>query len=95
MPRSRIALKSAVLEIEKPFQYRPDQSLAEAILPVLEKQEPDLLLLFYAAWVSSGHDAALAKNQLEKTLVLNPGFWPARLELLALSMEDQPLSPGV
>jgi len=88
------ALKAAAFEIERPFQYRPDQALAEAILPVLEKQEPDLLLLFYAAWVSSGHDPALAKSQLEKTLVLNPGFWPARLELLALGMEDQPLSPA-
>ncbi|MDY7002182.1 MAG: hypothetical protein SVS15_10435, partial [Thermodesulfobacteriota bacterium] len=77
-----------------PFQYHPDQALAEAILPVLEKQEPDLLLLFYAAWISSGQDQALAKSHLEKTLVLNPGFWPARLELLALGMEDQTLSPA-
>lgn len=74
------------LETDKPFQYHPPRELTEAVLPVLERQDSDLLLQFYAAWLVCGADPEEARRWLERTLVLSPGFWPARLELLALDM---------
>lgn len=82
------------LDTDKPFRYHPEESLCNAVLSVLEKREPDLLAQFYAAWMVCSHDSEKSRSWLEKTLVLNPDFWPARLELLALSMDDQPLSPA-
>jgi len=79
-------------ETDKPFQYHPQPEFAEAVLPVLQKQEPDLLLQYYAAWMLCRHDPEESRRWLEKTLVLQPEFWPARLELLALDMTDQELS---
>jgi len=76
------------LETEKPFQYYPQAELTEAVLPVLERQDSDLLLQYYAAWMVCGTDPIGARRWLERTLVLNPSFWPARLELLALDMAD-------
>lgn len=78
----------------EPFRYKPAPELADAVLPVLEKREQDLLLKFYAAWIASARDLDKSRGMLEQTLMLSPGFWPARLELLAIGMQDQPLSPG-
>jgi lipopolysaccharide biosynthesis regulator YciM len=77
---------------ELPFQFQPDAELCDTVLPVLEKRELDLLLQFYAAWIASGRDLEKSREMLERTLVLSPGFWPARLELLAIGLKDQPLS---
>ncbi len=81
-----------VLQTDRPFQYQPKRELTEALLPLLEKREPELLLHFYAAWIQCGVDPQGARRWLERTLVLNPEFWPARLELLALDMQDQSLT---
>lgn len=68
--------------------------LAETVLPVVEDQPPDLLLSYYAAWMLiTCRDFDRAKVWLEKALVLRTDFWPARLELLAWGMVDQPFSP--
>ena len=80
-------------EMDRPFSIIPDRALAEAVLPVLAAQEPDLLISFYAAWFAAGMERDLAVTWLEKTLVANPGFWPARLELLLLAAQQQDLSP--
>jgi len=88
------ASRSVAGEAGRPFTFCPPQEIAEAVLPVLERQEPDLLLQYYAAWLLCGQDRAAAASWLEKTLVLSPSFWPARLELLALGMEDQNLAPA-
>lgn len=66
----------------------------EALLPVIEAQQNDLLLYFYGAWllIQAG-DYDKAKTDLEKTLLLNPDFWPARLELLSLTLDEQTLTP--
>ncbi|NJB66809.1 lipopolysaccharide biosynthesis regulator YciM [Desulfobaculum xiamenense] len=86
--------ESGELDTDKPFRYHPEEELCNAVLAVLEKREPDLLAQFYAAWMVCSHDREESRKWLEKTLVLNPDFWPARLELLAISMDDQPLSPA-
>jgi lipopolysaccharide assembly protein B len=68
--------------------------LCNALLPVLEKQQPDLLIYYYGAWLGLHcGDRDTAQNWLEKTLLLDGDFWPARLELLANSIEDQTLTP--
>jgi tetratricopeptide (TPR) repeat protein len=81
-------------ERDRPFSIIPDRAMAEAVLPVLSRQEPDLLISFYAAWFAAGLERELAVTWLEKTLVVNSGFWPARLELLLLAAQGQDLSPA-
>lgn len=71
-----------------------DEEVAEAVLPVLEGRDPDVLLLYYGAILMLRvGDKENAKDWLEKTLVLQSGFWLARLELFELSKDDQTLTP--
>ncbi len=64
------------------------------IMPVIESQDPDVLLLYYgAAFLLRIDDQENAKAWLEKALVLQPDFWLARLELFELSKDDQTLTP--
>jgi lipopolysaccharide biosynthesis regulator YciM len=71
-----------------------DESVVEAILPVIESQEADVLLYYYgAAFLLRVGDDTNAKIWLEKTLMLQPDFWLARLELFELSRSDQTLTP--
>ncbi len=71
-----------------------DEAIAEALLPVLQGQEPDVLLLSYGAmFMLRVGDIENAKIWLEKALVLRPSFWLARLELFELSKDDQTLTP--
>jgi lipopolysaccharide biosynthesis regulator YciM len=81
----------AATHVDKPFQYHPPKALTAVALPLLERHDDDLLLQFYAAWMVCGDDPEAARRWLERTLVLNPGFWPARLELLALDTQGQQL----
>lgn len=71
-----------------------DEKLVAAIIPVIERQDPDVLLLFYGAifFLRIG-DEENAKAWLEKALVMLPDFWLARLELFELSKGDQTLTP--
>lgn len=71
-----------------------DESLVKAILPVIESQEADVLLYYYAAALLLRiGDEDNAKIWLEKTLMLQSDFWVARLELFELSRSDQTLTP--
>lgn len=71
-----------------------DSTLVKAIVPVVETQDPDVLLLYYGAiFLLRINEIDDAKAWLEKTLVLHPDFWLARLELFELSREDQTLTP--
>ncbi|WP_462325005.1 tetratricopeptide repeat protein [Desulfoplanes sp.] len=54
----------------------------------------DLLLLYYGALLHiQAGDTEEARNCLEKSLVLDPDFWPTRLEVLLLSLPEQSLNP--
>jgi tetratricopeptide (TPR) repeat protein len=81
-------------EMDRPFSLVPDPELADAVLPVLARQEPDLLISFYAAWFAAGLEREQSLAWLEKTLVVNSGFWPARLELLIMAASGQDLAPA-
>lgn len=71
-----------------------DEKLAEVIIPVIEDQDPDVILLYYGARLLLRiGDEDNAKAWLEKALVLLPDFWLARLELFELSKSDQTLTP--
>ena len=71
-----------------------DEAVVKAILPVIETQEADVLLHYYgAAFLLRVGDDDNAKAWLEKTLMLQPDFWLARLELFELSRSDQTLTP--
>ncbi len=63
-------------------------------LPCIEPFSKDLLLYYYGALLLiQARETEQAKVWLEKALMLNPDFWPTRLEVLLLSMPDQSLSP--
>lgn len=71
-----------------------DNRLVKAVLPVIEKQEPDVLLLYYAAiFLLRIGQTEDCRAWLEKALILSPDFWLARLELFELSRSDQTLTP--
>lgn len=71
-----------------------DEAITAAIVPVLENQDPDVLLLYYGAVLMLRiDDLDNAKAWLEKTLVMRPSFWLARLELFDISKSDQTLTP--
>ena len=71
-----------------------DEAVVKALLPVIETQEADVLLHYYgAAFLLRVGDDDNAKAWLEKTLMLQPDFWLARLELFELSRSDQTLTP--
>ncbi|CCH47944.1 tetratricopeptide repeat protein [Pseudodesulfovibrio piezophilus] len=71
-----------------------DKEVCDVVIPVLEHQEPDVLLLYYgAAFMLRIKQYEDAKNWLEKALVLQSDFWVARLELFELSKNDQTLTP--
>lgn len=66
------------------------KDLAKTVLPLLEGMEPDVLLYYFGAkLLLKNHDVDEAMSWLEKTLVLHPDFWLARLELFELSQAEQ------
>jgi lipopolysaccharide biosynthesis regulator YciM len=72
----------------------PDRGLVAALVPVIESQEPDVLLLYYGGvYLLRIGDTDNAKSWFEKTLVMQSDFWLARLELFELSRADQTLTP--
>jgi len=71
-----------------------DDVLAAKIIPVIETQDPDVLLLYYGAlFYLLVNDLENAQSWLEKTMVMLPNFWLGRLELFELSKADQTLTP--
>ena len=72
-----------------------DNNLCDAILPLLEGESQDILLQYYGARLlvrCNRLDEAAA--WMEKVQVLKPDFWALKLELLALSLPEQTLSPA-
>ena len=94
-------LKFILLEglIQHLFQGRTDQEIftpllnteaGNELIKVLKKQSEDIVLSYYGSWIllqlGNHEQAALWLDQCSQ---LDPEFWPARLELLSLSMEQQ------
>jgi lipopolysaccharide assembly protein B len=90
---SQLALRKKAVPNGQTEQYLPLQ-LCAAIMPVLESRQADLLICYYGAWLCLRcGDRNTAQNWLEKTLLLDGDFWPARLELLSNSIDEQNLTP--
>jgi tetratricopeptide (TPR) repeat protein len=84
-PDEPLAEEDALCEIDGPLSV---------VAQVLEEQEADVLLHYYTALIYLRcQNTREAGYQLEKSLVLGPEFWPARLELLALAADEQHLTP--
>ncbi len=95
-PSIRFLLLEGMLGFSAPKEDEPafTQRLCHTVIPALEEQEPDLILQYYGAlFMLRSGEPDEANAWLAKTMVLRPDFWAARLELLGLSMADQPLSP--
>lgn len=72
------------------------RQLARAVIPVLEKQEPHILLHYYGAlFLKQACDYDGVDIWLAKALVVQPDFWAARLEALQLSTIKHELPPVV
>ncbi len=72
----------------------PDDKVVAVVVPIMESQEPDVLLLYYGAMLLLRvEDTDNARSWFEKALMLNADFWQARLELFDLSRAEQTLTP--
>ncbi|MCM0754359.1 hypothetical protein M7784_03750 [Desulfovibrio aminophilus] len=72
----------------------PNADLLQTVIPVLSAQEPDVLLYYYGARLLLQCGQRLeARSWLEKTLVLRPDFWLARLEVFRLTKDEQSFTP--
>lgn len=72
------------------------QKMTEAVIPILEKQAPHILLHYYGAlMLKQAGDFEGFDIWLAKALVVQPNFWAARLEALKLSVERHELPPVV
>ncbi|NDV19135.1 tetratricopeptide repeat protein [Pseudodesulfovibrio sp. JC047] len=92
--RAEKAKESSLGEDHEWSRVCPDEKLVHAILPVIERQDPDILLLYYGAmFLLRIEEFEDAQDWLEKALMLLPDFWMARLELFELSRADQTLTP--
>lgn len=69
------------------------EEAAQGLIKALEKESTDILLSYYGAWLQLQIEhKEKAKLWLQRCITMDRDFWPARLELLFLSAEDQSLS---
>lgn len=105
-PRLRFLVLDALLEAEAKMQPNSDtpaegarafaSELCAAVVPVLEKQEPHILLHYYGALLlERAHDINAVDAWLVKALVVQPDFWAARLRSLVLSVHKHEVPPVV
>ena len=67
-----------------------------AVIPILEKQDPHILIHYYGALLlQRAGDMDSVDVWLAKALVVQPEFWAARLQSLALSVQKHELPPVV
>jgi len=72
------------------------QELVTAVISILEKQEPHILVHYYGALLlRQAGDIDGVDIWLAKALVVQPNFWAARLQSLALSVQKHELPPVV
>lgn len=106
-PRLRFLVLDALLEAGKKF-FAADGAAAReearlfaselcgAVIPVLEKQEPHILLHYYGALLlERAQDIDAVDVWLAKALVVQPNFWAARLQALVLSERKHEVPPVV
>ena len=78
------------VEPTEPVQAILPAAHLDALLEVIERHPPDLSSLFCAGCLLRAHGRVdQAKTWQEKALLLNPAFWPSRLELLTMSLPEQ------
>ena len=66
------------------------------VIPIVEKQEPGILLHYYGALLlQRAGEMEAVEAWLSKALVVQPDFWAARLQYLTLSVQQHELSPVV
>lgn len=82
------------VDAEAPALSQPETDLLMSVLDELESRAGEILLHYYGALILALCGRREEANAwLEKTLLLDSDFWPARLDLLGLSLQDQNLSP--
>ncbi|MDL2210938.1 hypothetical protein LJC26_09100 [Desulfovibrio sp. OttesenSCG-928-O18] len=105
-PRLRFLVLDALLEAEqKTFGNGDDAQenarqfaaeLCAAVIPVLEKQEPHILLHYYGALLlDRARDTDAMDVWLAKALVVQPNFWAARLQSLMIAERKHEVPPVV
>lgn len=101
-PKLRFLVLDALLEVrqKQPLSAEEEmefaREMAETATTVLEKQEPHILLHYYGALLlKRARDFENVAVWLDKALVVQPEFWAARLEALALSVEQNEMPPVV
>ena len=66
------------------------QEACQSLLKVVRKQPSGVVLSYYGAWLDLQlSNAEQAKEWLRQCLDQDPDFWPARLELLSLSLDTE------
>jgi lipopolysaccharide biosynthesis regulator YciM len=69
------------------------QEACQSLLKILRKQPSSVALSYYGAWLDLQiGQTDRAKEWLQQSLEQDPDFWPARLELLSLSLDSESLS---
>ncbi len=69
------------------------QECSKTIVNIVGQMDQDLVLCYYCAiFLRQSGLTAECLDWLEKALVLGPDFWPARLEIMELSQEEQVLT---
>ena len=72
------------------------RDVCAAVIPLLEKQPPNILLQYYGALLlQRAGNTDEVESWLAKALVVQPDFWAARLQSLALSVQKNDLPPVV
>ena len=76
------------------FKPTLEPEAGRKLLQILERQPPDMLLTYYAAWMHTKlGNLEEAVSSLQACCTMETGFYPARVELIALQMEEQTLLP--
>lgn len=77
-----------------PVQAILPASYLDGLLAVVDRHPPALAPLHYAGCLLRAHGRVEeAKTRQEKALLMSPAFWPARLELLTMSLSEQRMTP--
>lgn len=96
-PTLGFLLTNPILDYEdsgKPVRAILPESHLQSFLDIITGQPPSLGMLHAAGCMLRAHShIEAAKTWQEKALLLSPAFWPARLELLTMSLPEQRMTP--